>query len=108
MKKVHHPITTPKPKFSSLSELLESIKGRSFDEAHELANREYSTASHQIEEIQRVEKMRAIRVNPPLFDYSGDLCQLLSAMEHPGEFFQLPDGYTKRQIESALKTLTRT
>jgi hypothetical protein len=93
------------PAFSSLTELLASIAGKSFDEVHGLADIERSIASSQIKEIQHTHKKHAIRVNPNLVEYFDGLCMLLCRLDDPATFCHLPDGYTKQQIESALRKL---
>jgi hypothetical protein len=92
-------------RFNSLSDFLDSIKDKPKGEAMTEAAEQYSIVSHLVKEIRREHKKKAIVVDPALVDYFSGLQDLLSALERPGEFAQLDDGYTKRQIEEVVKTL---
>ncbi|MGB7749084.1 MAG: hypothetical protein WBN75_17535 [Verrucomicrobiia bacterium] len=89
---------------SSLSEFLESIEGKPFDEAKDQVQAEYATVSRMIEEVRRARKTgNPSRVNPASSEYFADLLCLVNAMD--GHLFALDNASadTRHLIESALK-----
>ena len=90
--------------YSSLPEFLESMDGKSFNEAKEDVQAEYATVSRYVEDIRRARKTgNTSRVTPGVSLYLEDLLRLVNAMD--GHHFAL-DGVSEttwQHIEAALK-----
>ena len=90
--------------YASLSEFLQSMEGKSFDEARDDIQAEYATVSRYVEDIRRARKAGdASRMSPEVALYLEDLLRLVNAMEGHDFAFEGVSDATWQQIESALK-----
>ena len=90
--------------YTSLSEFLESIEDKSFDEAKDEIQAEYATVSRYVEDIRRARKAGdASRVTPEVSLYFKELLCLVNAMEGHHFAFDGMSEATWQQFESALK-----
>lgn len=90
--------------YSSLSEFLESMEGKSLNEAKEDVQAEYATVSRYVEDIRRARKTGdASRVTPGVSQYLEDLLRLVNAMDGHHFAFEGVSETMWQQIESALK-----
>ena len=90
--------------YSSLSEFLQSLEGKSFDEARDDIQAEYATVSRYVEDIRRARKTGdSSRVSPEVSLYLEALLRLVNAMEGHDFAFEGVSDDTWQQIESALK-----
>ena len=90
--------------YSTLSEFLQSMEGKSFDEAKDGIQAEYATVSRYVEDIRRARKTGdASRVSPEVALYLEELLRLVNAMEGHDFAFEGVSDVTWQQIESALK-----
>jgi hypothetical protein len=95
-------MSEPRPRFSSLSELLASITDKPLDEAKREAEAEFSIASDCVERIRGVPKAKRSQTDWNLVDYFDILRVLLNAMD--GDWFSdgVSNSHTRKLIQEAL------